>query len=226
MSLTQVSPAAALCGKAPGCQPSPLASQVLEEGPAADSALGTQVLAVMRPPPRDSQLQGPVSWGCLCGEGSGWAPELASAPSVLQEEPAVPVSVLCRFPFSSALQRMDVVVAWPGAAQPEAYVKGSPELVAALCSPETGEGTGWALAQGGLGFQPLPVPCFVPVTPPLPAVPADFTQMLQSYTAAGYRVVALASKPLSIAPSLEAAQQLTRWALGWAAQAREDAPAG
>lgn len=94
------------------------------------------------------------------------------------EEPPVPVSILSRFPFSSALQRMNVVVAWPGAAQPEAYVKGSPELVAGLCKPET--------------------------------VPLDFAQRLQSYTAAGYRVVALASKPLPVAPSLEAAQQLTR----------------
>ncbi|XP_021484640.1 polyamine-transporting ATPase 13A2 isoform X3 [Meriones unguiculatus] len=126
---------------------------VLEEGPAADSAPGTQVLAVMRPPPRVAQQQGTA-------------------------EPLEPVSVLCRFPFSSALQRMDVVVAWPGATQPEAYVKGSPELVASLCSPET--------------------------------VPSDFTQVLQSYTAAGYRVVALAGKPLAIAPSLEAARQLTR----------------
>ncbi|XP_058408988.1 polyamine-transporting ATPase 13A2 isoform X3 [Diceros bicornis minor] len=126
---------------------------VLEEGPAADSAFGTQVLAVMRPPLREPQLQG-------------------------TEEPLVPVSILGRFPFSSALQRMNVVVAWPGAAQPEAYVKGSPELVAGLCNPET--------------------------------VPTDFAQMLQSYTAAGYRVVALASKPLAIAPSLGAAQQLTR----------------
>ncbi|XP_042636191.1 polyamine-transporting ATPase 13A2 [Orycteropus afer afer] len=124
---------------------------VLEEAPAADSALGTQVLAVMRPPLREPQLQG---------------------------EPLVPVSVLCRFPFSSALQRMDVVVAWPGATQPEAYVKGSPELVAGLCRPET--------------------------------VPTDFPQMLQSYTAAGYRVVALASKPLPIAANMDAAQQLTR----------------
>lgn len=57
-----------------------------------------------------------------------------------QEESPEPVSVLRRFPFSSALQRMDVVVTWPGATQPEAYVKGSPELVASLCSPETGEG--------------------------------------------------------------------------------------
>ncbi|XP_029395861.1 cation-transporting ATPase 13A2 isoform X2 [Mus pahari] len=130
---------------------------VLEEGPAAGSAPGSQVLVVMRPPPR-----GPPQW-------------LSSHP---QEEPPAPVSILCRFPFSSALQRMDVVVTWPGATQPEAYVKGSPELVASLCSPET--------------------------------VPSDFSQVLQSYTAAGYRVVALAGKPLPIAPSLEAAQQLTR----------------
>uniref|UniRef100_A0A8C4M8H5 Polyamine-transporting ATPase 13A2 n=1 Tax=Equus asinus TaxID=9793 RepID=A0A8C4M8H5_EQUAS len=126
---------------------------VLEEGPAAHSVFGSQVLAVMRPPLREPQLQG-------------------------TEEPPVPLSILGRFPFSSALQRMNVVVAWPGAAQPEAYVKGSPELVAGLCNPAT--------------------------------VPTDFAQMLQSYTAAGYRVVALASKPLPIAPSLEAAQQLTR----------------
>ncbi|XP_016856333.1 polyamine-transporting ATPase 13A2 isoform X12 [Homo sapiens] len=126
---------------------------VLEEEPAADSAFGTQVLAVMRPPLWEPQLQA-------------------------MEEPPVPVSVLHRFPFSSALQRMSVVVAWPGATQPEAYVKGSPELVAGLCNPET--------------------------------VPTDFAQMLQSYTAAGYRVVALASKPLPTVPSLEAAQQLTR----------------
>lgn len=124
---------------------------VLEEGPASGSAPGSQVLVVMRPPPRGPQQQ---------------------------EEPPEPVSVLRRFPFSSALQRMDVVVTWPGATQPEAYVKGSPELVASLCSPET--------------------------------VPSDFPQVLQGYTAAGYRVVALAGKPLPIAPSLEAAQQLTR----------------
>ncbi|KAM7098536.1 polyamine-transporting ATPase 13A2 isoform 4-T4 [Molossus nigricans] len=127
--------------------------KVLEEGPAADSAFGTQVLAVMRPPVQEPQLQG-------------------------MEEPPVPVSILGRFPFSSSLQRMNVVVAWPGATQPEAYVKGSPELVAGLCNPKT--------------------------------VPTDFAQMLQSYTAAGYRVVALAGKPLPIPPSLQAAQQLAR----------------
>lgn len=117
-------------------------NQVLEEGPAADSAPGTQVLAVMRPPPRGPRQQGTVS----CGLSGAWRPQDWAPPPAPQlfphpqEEPPEPVSVLRRFPFSSALQRMDVVVAWPGATQPEAYVKGSPELVASLCSPETGEG--------------------------------------------------------------------------------------
>lgn len=69
----------------------------------------------------------------------------------------MPVSILGRFPFSSSLQRMNVVVEWPGAAQPEAYVKGSPELVAGLCDPKTGEGcTGpeW-------GGRPASVPAFL-----------------------------------------------------------------
>uniref|UniRef100_A0AAA9U070 Polyamine-transporting ATPase 13A2 n=1 Tax=Bos taurus TaxID=9913 RepID=A0AAA9U070_BOVIN len=125
---------------------------VLEEGPVTDSTFGTQVLAVMKPPLQEPHLQG--------------------------MEPPAPVSILGRFPFLSALQRMSVVVAWPGAAQPEACVKGSPELVASLCDPAT--------------------------------VPVDFALRLQSYTAAGYRVVALAGKPLPVTASLEAAQQLPR----------------
>lgn len=87
-----------------------------------------------------------------------------------------------------------------------------------------------------MGARPVSLP-----PPPRPsetclslAVPTDFSQMLQSYTAAGYRVVALASKPLPIAPNMEAAQQLTRWALGTeptasrgqrGAEPRADAPA-
>ena len=59
---------------------------------------------------------------------------------------------------------MSVVVAWPGAAQPEACVKGSPELVASLCNPSTGEGApGCRL----VGAQPLPPPR--PLTRPSPS---------------------------------------------------------
>uniref|UniRef100_A0A452SHR5 ATPase cation transporting 13A2 n=1 Tax=Ursus americanus TaxID=9643 RepID=A0A452SHR5_URSAM len=116
---------------------------VLEEGPAADSAFGTQVLAVMKPPLWEPQPQG-------------------------MEEPPVPVSILSRLPFSSALQRMSVVAAWPGAAQPEAYVKGSPELVAGLCKPKTGEGGG---PRPRMGWAPRLRPgphLLVPVTPACP----------------------------------------------------------
>lgn len=124
---------------------------------------------------------------------------------------------------------MNVVVAWPGAAQPEAYVKGSPELVAGLCDPETGEGhrpqslrVGMGTERGGCPPLSLRLPSCPRDTCLCLAVPPSFAQLLQSYTAAGYRVIALAGKPLPIAPSLEAAQQLTRWALGQAcAQAGE-----
>lgn len=150
------------------------ASQVLEEGPAADSVSGTQVLAVMRPPLREPQLQGTVSlrcaWGCGVG-GVGFTGQPLSCPSNLQEEPPVPLSILGRFPFSSALQRMNVVVAWPGAAQPEAYVKGSPELVAGLCNPATGEG-GAPESAGQhwhrMGWEPSPCPHLIPLTPASP----------------------------------------------------------
>uniref|UniRef100_A0A8C2S061 P-type ATPase A domain-containing protein n=1 Tax=Capra hircus TaxID=9925 RepID=A0A8C2S061_CAPHI len=131
----------------------------LKMGPITDSTFGTQVLAVMKPPLQEPHLQGMVSPGGACGaRGVGGPPVSPQRPS--------------------ALQRMSVVVAWPGAAQPEACVKGSPELVASLCDPAT--------------------------------VPADFALRLQSYTAAGYRVVALAGKPLPVTASLEAAQQLPR----------------
>lgn len=102
------------------------------------------------------------SWWGVGGEGRAPCAGPSAAPPSLQEEPPVPVSILSRFPFSSALQRMNVVVAWRGAAQLEAYVKGSPELVAGLCKPETGEG----------GRPPWPErgepPALVPVTPASP----------------------------------------------------------
>ena len=91
-----------------------------------------------------------------------------SCPPVPQEPPA-PVSILGRFPFLSALQRMSVVVAWPGAAQPEACVKGSPELVASLCDPATGEGAP-RVPVGGRP-PPPPPPHAPPAPPPDPPLP-------------------------------------------------------
>uniref|UniRef100_A0A674KEP6 ATPase cation transporting 13A2 n=1 Tax=Terrapene triunguis TaxID=2587831 RepID=A0A674KEP6_9SAUR len=49
----------------------------------------------------------------------------------------VSAGILRRFPFSSSLQRMSVLVKLPGDAPSEAYIKGAPEMVASLCKEET-----------------------------------------------------------------------------------------
>ncbi|XP_068772417.1 polyamine-transporting ATPase 13A2 isoform X4 [Struthio camelus] len=72
---------------------------------------GTKVLAVMKPPPMEEQPR--------------------------DTKHQVPVGILRRFPFSSSLQRMSVLVKLPGKASTEAYVKGAPEMVASLCRKET-----------------------------------------------------------------------------------------
>lgn len=51
--------------------------------------------------------------------------------------------------------------------------------------------------------------CWEPAVPA--AVPADFSQVLRHYTADGFRVLALACRPLSAVRSFEDALQLTRW---------------
>ncbi|XP_067423675.1 polyamine-transporting ATPase 13A2 isoform X2 [Emydura macquarii macquarii] len=71
----------------------------------------TKVLAVMKPPPMEEQ------------------------PHDMKH--TVSVGILRRFPFSSSLQRMSVLVKLPGVAPSEAYMKGAPEMVASLCKKET-----------------------------------------------------------------------------------------
>ncbi|XP_036601114.1 polyamine-transporting ATPase 13A2 isoform X3 [Trichosurus vulpecula] len=83
----------------------------LEEEGSETLVFGTKVMAVMKPPPPEEQLQG--------------------------TEPLGPIGILCRFPFSSGLQRMSVVVVRHRRAPPEAYMKGAPEMVASLCAPDT-----------------------------------------------------------------------------------------
>lgn len=47
------------------------------------------------------------------------------------------IAILHQFPFSSALQRMSVIAQEIGG-NPQAFVKGAPEIVAMLCRAETG----------------------------------------------------------------------------------------
>ncbi|UYV65156.1 POLR3A [Cordylochernes scorpioides] len=75
------------------------------------------------------------------------------------------VGIIRQFPFSSSLQRMAVICRTLGDRNMSIYVKGAPEKIASLCSPET--------------------------------LPDDFHTLLQKYTKKGYRVIALAWKPLS-----------------------------
>ncbi|XP_075028668.1 polyamine-transporting ATPase 13A2 isoform X3 [Calonectris borealis] len=72
---------------------------------------GTKVLAVMKPPPEEEQPR--------------------------DRKHQSPVGILRRFPFSSALQRMSVLVKLPGEASAHVYIKGAPEMVASLCRKET-----------------------------------------------------------------------------------------
>ncbi|MBN3324731.1 AT132 ATPase, partial [Atractosteus spatula] len=68
---------------------------------------GVRVLAVMRPPAPELQPQGIT--------------------------PSRPLAILRRFPFSSALQRMGVVIRATGETAALAFLKGAPEMVASLC---------------------------------------------------------------------------------------------
>uniref|UniRef100_A0A5F8GF94 Polyamine-transporting ATPase 13A2 n=1 Tax=Monodelphis domestica TaxID=13616 RepID=A0A5F8GF94_MONDO len=124
----------------------------LEEEGLETLVFGTKVMAMMKPPPPEEQLHG--------------------------TEPLEPIGVLHRFPFSSVLQRMSVVIVRPKEAFPEVYLKGAPEMVASLCIPDT--------------------------------VPPDFSQILQQYTADGFRVLALAFKRLLRPLTLEETHQLVR----------------
>uniref|UniRef100_A0A672UTQ4 ATPase cation transporting 13A2 n=1 Tax=Strigops habroptila TaxID=2489341 RepID=A0A672UTQ4_STRHB len=73
---------------------------------------GMKVLAVVKPPPEEEQPR---------------------------DRHQLPLGILRRFPFSSSLQRMSVLVKLPGEASAHVYVKGAPEMVASLCRKETGD---------------------------------------------------------------------------------------
>ncbi|XP_023796049.1 cation-transporting ATPase 13A2 [Cyanistes caeruleus] len=82
-----------------------------EEEEAPFQRFGMKVLAVVKPPPEEEQPQ--------------------------DRRHQAPLGILRRFPFSSSLQRMSVLVKLPGEASAHAYTKGAPEMVASLCRKET-----------------------------------------------------------------------------------------
>ncbi|XP_062505188.1 polyamine-transporting ATPase 13A3-like [Corticium candelabrum] len=89
---------------------------------------------------------------------------------------ALSLGVIKRFPFSSNLQRMSVIVSSLPTQKSAIYVKGAPEMIVSLSDKNT--------------------------------VPEMFHDELKSLTARGYRVLALAWKPLDVRPLR--ADRLTR----------------
>jgi cation-transporting ATPase 13A3/4/5 len=80
----------------------------------------------------------------------------------------ISLAVIKRFPFSSNLQRMSVIVSSLPTQKPAVYVKGAPEMIRSLSDPET--------------------------------IPGSFQDELTALTRQGYRVLALAWKPLEVRP--------------------------
>ncbi|XP_072035886.1 polyamine-transporting ATPase 13A3-like [Amphiura filiformis] len=86
-------------------------------------------------------------------------------PSINLDQHASEFAILKQFTFSSALQRMSVIAQSQPLGELAGFVKGSPEMIASLCNPDT--------------------------------VPEGFSTVLDSYTSEGFRVLALAWKPLT-----------------------------
>ncbi|KAG8142400.1 hypothetical protein E2320_006318 [Naja naja] len=87
------------------------------------------------------ETEGPEVKACL-EQDFGTGALLVMAPPLLRQQlpgmkPPVPVAVLRRFPFSSALRRMSVLGKAPGHSPVEAFMKGAPETVASLCKKES-----------------------------------------------------------------------------------------
>ncbi|XP_007440981.1 cation-transporting ATPase 13A2 [Python bivittatus] len=87
------------------------------------------------------ETEGPEVEACLASD-FGTRALLVMTPPLLREQPpsvkhAVPMAVLCRFPFSSALRRMSVLGKAPGNSPVEAFMKGAPETVVSLCKRES-----------------------------------------------------------------------------------------
>ncbi|NXM61435.1 AT134 ATPase, partial [Illadopsis cleaveri] len=70
-------------------------------------------------------------------EGQGSAPATVVRPGLkATTAPVEGITILHQFPFSSALQRMSVIAQEIGG-DPQAFIKGAPEIIAMLCRAET-----------------------------------------------------------------------------------------
>jgi len=90
---------------------------------------------------------------------------------VSTSDEAVTYGVREQFEFSSSLQRMSTLSVDLSSGQIWAFVKGSPEMMESLCTPQS--------------------------------LPDDYKQVLAFFAHQGYRVIAIARKPMSSVPALD-----------------------
>lgn len=141
------------------------------------------------------------------------------------QDASEPLAITARFPFSSALQRMSVVVVERHGRSAFAFIKGSPEMVASLCRAETGPRLFFSLSASvsvhlfSLCIAGFFCCCFaltkwarqdlswiaLPVVFP---VPPQFATKLSSFSREGLRVLALAYKPLGASTD---SKTMERW---------------
>ncbi|KAJ8011279.1 hypothetical protein DPEC_G00056500 [Dallia pectoralis] len=98
---------------------------ILEEATEEETALHNPIMpTVVRPPkPALSEVNQEVSL----------AQNMELSEMMLSNE----IGIVRQFPFSSALQRMSVVVRKLGEKRMDSYLKGAPEVVVSLCRPDT-----------------------------------------------------------------------------------------
>lgn len=139
---------------------------------------------------------------------------------------ACEIGIVRQFPFSSALQRMSVVVRRLGVKHMDAFLKGAPEVVASLCRQHTSQTwDGYFLPLIWLCCKwikyVLPVSqnhflsCLMLYNKATPTtfclVPQTFTETLEDYTRQGFRVIALAHRQLESKLSWHKVQSLSRY---------------
>lgn len=88
------------------------------------------------------------------------------------------IGIVREFSFTSSLQRMAVITRKISDKHFNVYCKGSPEMIATLCRPET--------------------------------IPTDFNEKLNYYAQQGYRIIALAYKPLERKMTYPKIQRISR----------------
>ncbi|XP_066547318.1 polyamine-transporting ATPase 13A2 isoform X2 [Amia ocellicauda] len=126
--------------------------------------------------PLDLKMIESTGWELVesAGEGEPGTDLTMMKPPAFEQQPqgimlSEPLLIVRRFPFSSALQRMSVVVRPKGGHGAQTLLKGAPETVASLCHRDS--------------------------------VPAGFSETLKQFTSEGFRVLALAHRPLELSDS-------------------------